>query len=373
MPKTLVQVSRHGTMKTFLPEFHVTWKSAHFFRLRLPSPLSSARTNCPAQRVRLHLLTTFYHMEKFDPPSLHKVRRPIPPVLPTHIAPMARSCTTGTNRAHNHSSTLMQTLTPQKTWSHMLSNPWLPLSAQRSMFNVQHLQCLPPSACVSPSALPAPSTASPSTPGAFPHTPSRDDRDDRASVDPRVHPHTETEPCFPCAGSPIQVDPVTHPIYPAPPPLTLSPVNIDVPSSPSLPPFFTVLASALSLCSRVCSCSPFSSSFSCSVLLFLIFFHASSSPAFAASSPSHGLTSFSLYANGLYDVMKTNAIQDHVVSLAPHVWVINETRSCSSVASHVSVPSYSMYETPTVRSSPRSSKWVLIAAVRNGLHTDSSI
>ena len=65
--------------------------------------------------------------------------------------------------------------------------------------------------------------------------------------------------------------------------------------------------------------------------------------------------------------MKTN---DFVVSSRPYVWVINETKSSSLVASRVSVPSYyNMYETPALRCSARSSKWGVIAAVRNDLHS----
>ena len=66
--------------------------------------------------------------------------------------------------------------------------------------------------------------------------------------------------------------------------------------------------------------------------------------------------------------MKTNAIKDFVVSSRPHVWVINETKPSSPVASCVSVPSYNMYETPALRCSSRSSKWGVVAAVRNDLH-----
>jgi len=71
----------------------------------------------------------------------------------------------------------------------------------------------------------------------------------------------------------------------------------------------------------------------------------------------------------MYDVIKTNAIKDYVVSSCLHVWVINETRSSSPVASRVSVPSYNMYETPALRCSARSSKWGVVATVRNNLHS----
>ena len=62
-------------------------------------------------------------------------------------------------------------------------------------------------------------------------------------------------------------------------------------------------------------------------------------------------------------------IKDDVVSSRPHVCVINETRSCSSVASHVSVPSYDMHETPAVRSSPTppSGGWLLLSGTTSTL------
>jgi len=121
--------------------------------------------------------------------------------------------------------------------------------------------------------------------------------------------------------------------------------------------------------------SAFPSLFSSSSFLFLLLILlAFSSSALATSSapafsPSHGLSLFSLNANGLYDVMKTNAIRDHIVSSRPHVWVIKETKSSPPVASRVSVPSYNIYETPAIRSSAHSSKWGVIAAVRNDLQS----
>lgn len=77
---------------------------------------------------------------------------------------------------------------------------------------------------------------------------------------------------------------------------------------------------------------------------------------------------FSRYANRLHDVIKTNAIKQHVSAFLPHVWVINETKSSTPVASCVFVAGYNICESPAVRTSSCSSKWGVIAATKRDLH-----
>ena len=101
--------------------------------------------------------------------------------------------------------------------------------------------------------------------------------------------------------------------------------------------------------------------------LFIFFFFLLVSPTLTASLPTHGLSLFSVNANGLHDIMKTNAIKQHVSTSRPHVWVINETKSFSPVASRVFVPGYNTFESSAPRSA-QSPKWGVIASVRRDLH-----
>ncbi len=102
-------------------------------------------------------------------------------------------------------------------------------------------------------------------------------------------------------------------------------------------------------------------------LLPLSFYFLSLLPyAASAAAPSvQGFSLFSIYSNGLHDVMKTNVIKQYVSASLPHVWIVNETRSSTPVASRVfvSASGYNIFECTALRTSPRSSKWGVIAAV----------
>ncbi len=83
---------------------------------------------------------------------------------------------------------------------------------------------------------------------------------------------------------------------------------------------------------------------------FLLFFSPSSSvsslPYASAATPSvHGLSLFSINAN------KTNAIKQYVSASLPHVWVVNETKSFTPIASHVFVSGYNIFESTALRGS----------------------
>ena len=188
-----------------------------------------------------------------------------------------------------------------------------------------------------------------------------DDLDtDMADQERRQRPRTDAGPS-PTHEDQIEVDAVISP------PTSSSPVHsFAFPAgslAPSLSPlsrFFSVFLSTPGIL-RVFSRSP--------VLVFLLlalpfFIH----PVFAAAPPHNGLTLFSLNANGLHDVMKTNAIKQHILSTRPHMYVINETKSSSPVASRLFMPGYNTFESTTLRTSSRSSKWGVIAAVRRDLH-----
>jgi len=201
-------------------------------------------------------------------------------------------------------------------------------------------------------------------------------------------------------GSPISVNPVTGSPYSMPTPLMppLVTPHTMLPSMATSDPFQLTFSSYFwspFLCSLSYFLSPFlrfslllsvlpfrflspfpfhyhaylSSPVSFLFLFVFLLLIAPLSPVYAASSPSHGLSFFSLNANGLYSVIKMNVIKDYVVLSHPHVWVINETKSFSPVASCVSVPSYNMYETPALCCSACSSKWGVVATVWNDLHS----
>jgi hypothetical protein len=67
--------------------------------------------------------------------------------------------------------------------------------------------------------------------------------------------------------------------------------------------------------------------------------------------------------------METNAIKQFVSTTRPHIWIINETKSSSPVASRVFVSGYDTYESTALHTSSHSSKWGVIAAVRRDLHS----
>ena len=85
------------------------------------------------------------------------------------------------------------------------------------------------------------------------------------------------------------------------------------------------------------------------VSLLFFFLLLSLLPVSAATSPTHRLSFFSINVNGLHNIMKTDAIKRHISASVPHVWVINETKSPSPVASHVCVSGYNIYESPCHR------------------------
>ena len=67
--------------------------------------------------------------------------------------------------------------------------------------------------------------------------------------------------------------------------------------------------------------------------------------------------------------MKTNTIKHHISSSSPHIWLVNETKSHTPIASHIHVPNYNIYESPAICSTATCSKWGVIAAVRRDLHS----
>jgi hypothetical protein len=149
-------------------------------------------------------------------------------------------------------------------------------------------------------------------------------------IDRRVRPRTATTGTSPREGSTISVDLVTGSSRSTPTSSTSSPVKSD----DHFP--HRLILSLLRFVSR----------FSCSVP-FLLPLHGSpfllsstlaypspTSGVYTTSSPPHGLSFLSLNANGLYDMMKTNAIKECIVSSRPHTWLVNETESSSPVASH---------------------------------------
>lgn len=114
----------------------------------------------------------------------------------------------------------------------------------------------------------------------------------------------------------------------------------------------------------------------CSLFLyvFIAIYFFSFFSSVRAAPPSglpygQGLSLFAVNANGLHDVMKTNAIKQHVSASRPHVWIVNETKSRSPVASRVFVPGYNTYESTALPTAPHTSKWGVIAAVRRDLHS----
>ena len=98
-------------------------------------------------------------------------------------------------------------------------------------------------------------------------------------------------------------------------------------------------------------------------------FLPSSVTALAAIPSTQGLNLFSINANGLHNIMKTNVIKHHISSSSPHIWLINETKSHTPVASRVHVPNYNIYKSPVIHSTATSSKWEVIATVRRDLHS----
>jgi len=77
----------------------------------------------------------------------------------------------------------------------------------------------------------------------------------------------------------------------------------------------------------------------------------------------------SINANGLYNPMKLNAIQDMVNNAQPHIVVIGETKSANEVASRLKLPGYDSYENPGRQSGRKTGKWGVIVAVRRGVLT----
>jgi hypothetical protein len=84
---------------------------------------------------------------------------------------------------------------------------------------------------------------------------------------------------------------------------------------------------------------------------------------------SSSLHTMSINANGLYNPMKLNAIQDMVKNAQPHIVVIGETKSANEVGSRLNLPGYDSYENPGRQSGQKTGKWGIIVAVRHGILT----
>jgi len=127
----------------------------------------------------------------------------------------------------------------------------------------------------------------------------------------------------------------------------------------SLPRFHRFSLLPVPLASSLFSWLNFSMAFHApSRLLFLPFLFPSPflfTPLFSFTYVHTGTIPFFINSNGLHDVMKTNAIKQHISSFLLHVWVINETKASIPVASRVSVPGYNIFESPGIRTS-RTSK-----------------
>ena len=112
-----------------------------------------------------------------------------------------------------------------------------------------------------------------------------------------------------------------------------------------------------------------------SVLFILVICISIFSPtvrAFPSSGPvpvTSSLRTLSINANGLYNPMKLNAIQDMVKDTQPHIVVIGETKSANEVGSRLKLPGYDSYENPGRQSGRKTGKWGVIVAVRRGVLT----
>ena len=77
----------------------------------------------------------------------------------------------------------------------------------------------------------------------------------------------------------------------------------------------------------------------------------------------------SINANGLFNPMKLNAIQDMVHNSQPHIVVIGETKNANEVSSRLHLPGYDSFENPGRPNGRKTGKWGVIVAVRRGLFT----
>ena len=198
---------------------------------------------------------------------------------------------------------------------------------------------------------PLPPSAPPSALGS---TSSRTHSLDGQPGDPDPHgcrlcPRVEQGPPCPRASSPIHVNLVTAPPLPAF--FLLVVLSVNILCAPLLLPFRLCLRLLLCLFLLFdCLLPHFSLSSDCFFLsLSLLFFLLLFPPCvLGAPPPSHGLSLFSVNTNGLHDVMKTNALKGHIVSSCPYIWVVNETKSSSPVASRVFVSGYNFYKMPAL-------------------------
>jgi len=86
----------------------------------------------------------------------------------------------------------------------------------------------------------------------------------------------------------------------------------------------------------------------CLFCIYIIFLSRSvhAFPSSSSSPVAPPLRIMSINANGLFNPMKINAIQDMVHGFQPHILVVGETKSTSEVSSRLLLPGYDSFENP---------------------------
>jgi len=104
----------------------------------------------------------------------------------------------------------------------------------------------------------------------------------------------------------------------------------------------------------------------CLFCIYIIFLSRSvhAFPSLSSSPVAPPLHIMSINANGLFNPMKINAIQDMVHGSQPHILIVGETKSASEVSSRLLLPRYDSFENPGQQTSQKSGKWGVIVTVR---------
>ena len=217
-----------------------------------------------------------------------------PPLRPTH------TCICPSNTLTHYHQQLRLDIAAQQ-----------PVVAQAEEFSAS--QRLLPS-LISPSPLPTP-VSLPTPIGSLPRTRTVDDLHDNSNdTERRLRPRIDAGPCPSPDDTQIHVDLVTCLIS------LMSPVHCSLSFTGHLVPSPSLLHLASPSLSHFPSRPPSGRPAILFLFLFLFLSFLSSLPSSLATIPSsHGLTFFSVNANGLHYVMKTNAIKQYVSTTLPHV------------------------------------------------------
>lgn len=107
----------------------------------------------------------------------------------------------------------------------------------------------------------------------------------------------------------------------------------------------------------------------CDFITFLFFISSFVSYTGMAALSSDCLTVLSMNTNRFRDALKLNTFAGLIVSVKPHIFIVNKTKSSQPITHHAHIPDYTFYENPGVPIGRGKGKWGVLV----GVHQDVQV